>query len=169
MHKPKLAVVCLALMLCSRIGLTAPGIAVLDFELNDITSLPNTIQERQRTASFRPLLEAALSQAGDYRIVTVDTAEQADANPGFGYLFRFGDLAADLGAQAGADWVVVGQHSKPSFLYSYLMVHLVNVKNRAQVANFDIELKGNHHKVSQHAARAMADKIHRFLQANPLP
>ncbi len=37
----------------------ATRIAVLDFELNDITSLPNTPAERQRTASMAPLLTKA--------------------------------------------------------------------------------------------------------------
>lgn len=32
-------------------------IAVLDFELNDITSLPNTQEERVRTASIKPMVE----------------------------------------------------------------------------------------------------------------
>jgi len=40
----------------------AARIAVLDFELNDITSLPNTPAERQRTASMAPLLTKALAK-----------------------------------------------------------------------------------------------------------
>jgi len=41
----------------------APRIAVLDFELNDITSLPNTSTEISRTSSMAPLLMAALSRS----------------------------------------------------------------------------------------------------------
>ncbi|WP_415880127.1 DUF2380 domain-containing protein [Methylomonas sp. TEB] len=137
----------------------APRIAVLDFELNDITSLPNTSTEISRTSSMAPLLMVALSRSGAYQIVAVDAESQKTANSGFGYLFRFHDLAADLGQQRGADWVLVGQHSKPSFLFSYLWVYLIEVNKRAAVARYDIELKGSHQKVTQHAIDTLAGKI----------
>ncbi|MGB5734616.1 MAG: DUF2380 domain-containing protein, partial [Thiohalocapsa sp.] len=47
-------------------------LAVLDFELNDLTLLPNTDAERERTASLRPMLEQALREAGDVQVVEID-------------------------------------------------------------------------------------------------
>jgi hypothetical protein len=138
-------------------------IAVLNFELNDITSLPNTLAEQQRTASVQPLLEQAISQLAGYEIVHIPQQAQQAANAGFGYLFRFDDIAAGLAKPYGADWLVVGQHSKPSFLFSYLMIHLINVHNPAQVIHFDIELKGNHQKVTDRAVKALSRKIDVFL------
>ncbi|MBE9526916.1 MAG: DUF2380 domain-containing protein, partial [Proteobacteria bacterium] len=44
-------------------------IAILSFELNDITSLPNTMAERERTASITPLLVQSIKQRGDYEII----------------------------------------------------------------------------------------------------
>jgi hypothetical protein len=145
-------------------GQGAERIAVLNFELNDITSLPNTPQEQRRTASFRPLLEQALSQAGDYDIISIDAADQAAANSGFGYLFRFPELAAKLGRQFGADWVIVGQHSKPSFLFSYLLANLIDVKTQSLAASYAIELKGNNEKVAWRGMRALARKIHASIE-----
>jgi hypothetical protein len=168
MHLLKYAALLLALLLYGQTGAAVPRIAVLDFELNDITSLPNTAQEQQRTSSFRFLLETQLGQYGQYQLVSISSTEQARANAGFGYLFRFDDIAARLAGTVGADWVVVAQHSKPSFLFSYLMVHLVDVKNPARTARFDIELKGNHQKVSERGVKALAEKIHSYLQANGL-
>jgi hypothetical protein len=78
-------------------------------------------------------------------------------------LFHFNDLAAQLGQQAGADWIIVGQHSKPSFLFSYLMVHLIPVQPNYKSSNYEIELKGNHEKVSQHAVNALRKKIAKGL------
>jgi hypothetical protein len=75
----------------------APRIAILNFELNDITSLPNTAQEQLRTASIQPLLEQALSQSGEYEIIRIKPEAQLAANSSFGYLFRFNDLAAAAG------------------------------------------------------------------------
>ncbi|MGR8930719.1 MAG: DUF2380 domain-containing protein [Gammaproteobacteria bacterium] len=134
-------------------------IAILDFELYDITSMPYTAQEKQRTASIRPMLEQALAQSGTYQIVDIPAERQAKVNAGFGYLFRFHDLAATLGEQHHADWVLVGRHSKPSFLFSYLMGNLIEVRSHARRANFAIELKGSHPSVLQHGIKALARDI----------
>ncbi len=139
-------------------------IAILSFELNDITSLPNTPQEVLRTASIGPLLEQAINTMGDYGIIHIKLDDQQAANSSFGYLFHFSDIAAQLGEQHGADWIVVSQHSKPSFLFSYLIAHVINVKTQRLVASYDIELKGNHEKVTQRAVKALANKIHTFLE-----
>jgi Protein of unknown function (DUF2380) len=134
-------------------------IAILDFELNDITSLPNTQAERVRTASIKPLLEQAISRKGDYDIVQVSLDEQKDANAGVGYLFRFHDIAAQLGKKFGADWIIVGQHSKPSFLYSYLMAQVIHIGTESLAAEFDIELKGNHTKVTERGVMRLVKEI----------
>ena len=148
------------LVLASNMAQAASRIAILDFELNDITSLPNTSQEQRRTAAIRPLLEQAITRLGDVEIVHIDAADLAAANSSVGYLFRFNDLAAKLGEHFGTDWVIVGQHSKPSFLFSYLLAHLIDVKNRKLAADFAIELKGNHEKVTRRGVRSLAKKIH---------
>ena len=134
-------------------------IAVLDFELNDITSLPNTPDELARTASIKPLLERAISESGGYEIVHFDLKEQQSANAGFGYLFRFSDEAAKLGKKIGADCVIVGQHSKPSFLESSLIVDVVKVNSGRQIAEIVVDLKGNHVKVTERATKELAKKI----------
>lgn len=147
------------ILLSSNTGYAAQRIATLDFELNDITSLPNTPTELKRTASMAPLLVKALSQAGGYEIVPIDASAQKSANAGFGYLFRFHDVAAQLGQKFGAEWIVVGQHSKPSFLYSYLIVQVINVGTQSLVAEIDIELKGNHTKVTERALQRLSRDI----------
>jgi hypothetical protein len=153
----------LGLLLFNTTAFAQPRIAVLAFELNDITSLPNTPQEQARTAAMQPLLEQALKKAGGYDIVHIPVPSQAQSNGSFGYLFRFHEVAAQLGRQYGADWVVVGQHSKPSFLYSYLLVHLINVKHQHLSANFAIEQKGSHISVTEHGMAALADKLSKVL------
>jgi Protein of unknown function (DUF2380) len=136
-----------------------PRIAILNFELNDITSLPNTPEELTRTDSMKPLLEQAISKLGDYEIIQVSTNDQNAATAGLGYLFSYNDIAAKLGQQSGADWVVVGRHSKGSFLYSYLMANFINVKTQKLAGNYAIELKGTHQKVTQRGINSLAKKI----------
>jgi hypothetical protein len=156
-------ILCIMLLSCNT-GKAAPRIAILNFELNDITSLPNTPEEQLRTASIRPLLEQAISESGGYEIIHINSEAQEKANSSFGYLFRFNDLAAKLGEQFGADWIVVSQHSKPSFLFSYLIAHLINVKTQALAASYAIELKGNHEKVTKRGVKSLAGKIHECIK-----
>jgi len=151
--------VVLLIVLSGNAAYAAQRIAVLNFELNDITTLPNTPAEQQRTASFAPLLREALSRAGRYEMVHIGLNEQKNANAGFGYLFRFHDVAAQLGEKLDADWVIVGQHSKPSFLYSHLMAHVIDVRTRSLAGDYDIELKGNHEKVTERAVTKLANEI----------
>lgn len=152
-----------ALLTLSHHAVARQRVAVLDFELNDSTLLPNTVEEQRRTESLRPLLEQALLQKGDYEIIVVNAEAQATANAGFGYLFSYHDLAAKLAEQFGADWVIVGQHNKPSFLYSHLIADLVYVNTKKWVSRFDIELKGTHETVTRHGVSALADKITKRL------
>lgn len=156
------------LILLSGSGHAAQRIAILNFELNDITSLPNTPAELQRTASMAPLLIQALNQAGDYEVITIDADTQISANVGFGYLFRFNDVAAQLGERLGADWIVVSQHSKPCFLESYLITHLIRVKNQTFTARYDIALKGSHDKVTLRGIKRLADNIHETIKNQAL-
>ncbi|MEE9397363.1 MAG: DUF2380 domain-containing protein [Methylococcales bacterium] len=146
------------LIFCGSVN-ADPRIAILDFELIDITSLPNTPKELIRTASIKPLLEQALHQEGDYDVVQIDPNTQKVANSGQSYLFRFHDIAAKLGDPLDADWIIVGQHSKPSHLISYLMVNLVNVKTGNLEARYAIELKGTHAKVTKRGVIRLAMEI----------
>lgn len=149
----------IAAQFCSGSVYAGIKIAILDFELNDITSLPNTPAEQLRTASIKPLLEQAIRNSGDYDIIQIPLDEQKSANFGFGYLFRFHDVAAQLGKKFGADWIIVGQHSKPSFLFSYLIAKIINVEKQRISQEFDIELKGNHVKVTERGVIRLAEKI----------
>lgn len=158
-HHARLTVLALLLPMFYTTANAAPRIAILDFELNDITSLPNTQQEQIRTASVRPLLEQAIPHTENYEIIRIDLDRQKHANAGFGYLFRYPDVAAKLGKTFGADWIVVGQHSKPSFLFSYLIAKLVNVTTGKLAARFAIELKGTHHKVTERGVTTLAEEM----------
>lgn len=154
------------ILLVSNTTGAAERMAILDFELSDITSLPNTPEEKQRTASIRPLLEQAMRTIGGYEIISIDAKTQTYANSSVGYLFQYDDLAAKLGAQAGVDWIIVGRHSKPSFLYSHLMLHLIQVKTQTILASLDVELKGNHQEVTKRGVNKLAEKIHSAIQRN---
>lgn len=75
----------------------APRIAVLNFELRDITTLPNTPDELTRTATMKPLFEQVISNLGGYEIVQININEQNADIAGAGYLFNFDEKVRPCG------------------------------------------------------------------------
>ncbi len=133
-------------------------IAVLEFELNDLTLEPGNSAELERTASIKPMLERALT-AANHPTVAVDAAAQGDADKGVGYLFDHVDAAAALGRAAGADWVIVGRVHKASFLFVYFKVHVVNVATAEQVADLVVEVKGPQKALTVRGVESLAKQI----------
>jgi len=134
-------------------------IAVLDFELNDLTLLPRTPEELARTANVAPLLQEALVKKGGYESVDIGPAAQAQANVSFGYLFDHPEVAAEFGKRLGADWIAVGRVHKPSFLFAYLKVRLVNTTTTRVVGDYVVEVKGYLRKLTERGAASLADQI----------
>ena len=146
----------------------ATSIAILDFELNDLTLAPRTPAEINRTASLKPLLEKELKSAG-YRIISIDLTTQHKANSGFGYLFDHDDIAAELGRTAGADYVLVGRLHKPSFLFAYIMAHLIRAKDGQLIGNYISETKGGDEKLTLKGIESIASKIDKDLENRYTP
>ncbi len=144
------------------------SIAILDFELNDMTLKPKTSAEISRTASIRPLLEKELKGAG-YRIVPIDMAEQDKANSGFGYLFDHDDVAAKLGKTVAVEYILVGRLHKPSFLFAYIMGHLIRVKDGRLIGNYISETKGGDIKLTLKGVESLASKIDKDLDKRYSP
>ncbi len=137
-------------------------IAILDFELKDLTLAPRIPAEIKRTASIKPLLEAELKKA-DYVIINIDLKSQKLADSGVGYLFDHHDVAANLGKQFDADYVLVGRLHKPSFLFAYLMGHLIRVNNAKLIGDYITETKGSNRRLTIKAVESLTVKIDETL------
>ena len=137
-------------------------IAILEFELKDLTMVPRTPAEIKRTASIKPLLEGELKKA-NYVIISIDPKSQKFANSGVGYLFDHHDVAAKLGRQFSADYVLVGRLHKPSFLFAYLMGHLIRVSDAKLIGDFISEAKGPNQKLTIKAVESLTVKIDKTL------
>ena len=137
-------------------------IAILEFELKDLTLDPRIPAEIKRTASIKPLLEGELKKA-DYVIINIDPKSQKLANSGVGYLFDHHDVAAKLGKQFGADYVLVGRLHKPSFLFAYLMGHLIRVSDAKLIGDYISEAKGPNRKLTIKAVESLTVKIDKTL------
>ena len=154
------------LLLCffSSSVVAQPRIAVLDFELRDLTLKPGVPQELERTASVKPLLEEELQKSG-YEIIAIPLAAQTQATAGFGYLFDHHDIAAQLAKHYGADYVIVGRLHKPSFLFVYLMAHLIDVKQQRLMADYLSEVKGAEKKLTLKGVESLVVKINETFSA----
>jgi hypothetical protein len=162
----RVILLCVGLLLVGRAAGAAPtAIAVLGFELNDLTGLPSPPEELQRTASIQPLLQEALAQRDGYRVIQIDAHTVKGANAGFGYLFDHPDAAAKLGSAFGADWVIVGRVHKPSFLFAYIMAHLVNTHSGALVREYVVEVKGRSAQVTPKGVARLAEQIERTIRS----
>lgn len=139
-------------------------IAVLDFELKDLTLAPGKPEEIQRTASIKPLLESQLKQAG-YEIVTIDSDVQQRADSGQGYLFDHLETAAGLADDVDADYVIVGRLHKPSFLFAYLMARLVKVQTGQLIGDYISEVKGPQMKLTVKGVESLTVKIDSALSS----
>ncbi len=133
-------------------------IAILDFELSDVTLAPNIPAEIDRTTSVKGMLEGELQRAG-YKIIVINKDAQLEANGGFGYLFNHNDVAATLGKSVGADYVLVGRLHKPSYLFAYLMGHLIKTDTGGLIENYVVETKGGDKKLTLKAVETLASKI----------
>lgn len=155
-----------ALLLCLGFANVSanPRIAVLDFELKDMTLAPGIPAEVTRTASIKPLMENELKKSG-YDIVSIPKDAQQQANAGVGYLFDHPDVAAQLGKKFAADYVIVGRLHKPSFLFFYLMAHLVDVKTESLAGEYLYEVKGGEKKIVAQGVEDITEKITKTLGA----
>jgi len=156
------------LFIINNNALAETRIAILEFELKDLTLAPRIPYEIKRTSSIKPLLEAELKSAG-YIIVNIDQESQKKSNAGEGYLFDHNDVAAKLGKEFNADYVLVGRLHKPSFLFAYLMGHLVRVGDSKLVGNYISEAKGPNKKLTIKTVESIAVKIDKTLNNTYIP
>ena len=154
----------LALLLFSPLVASATGIAVLEFELNDLTLNPNLVEETERTATLRPLLVKQLSDDHHITVIENPASAKIEAEKGQGYLFDRPPLAAKIGREAGVAWIVSGRLHKASFLFVYLKAQLINTQTDQVAADFVVEIKGPQKKLTKKGIESLAQQIATALE-----
>lgn len=139
-------------------------IAILDFEVHDLTMNPAVEQEKERAATLRPLMQKALRETHQYEVVEIDPEIQQAADKGVGYIYDRPALAAELGAQVGADWIIVGRVHKATFLFVYFKALIVNVESGKLVSEQLIEVKGPQRKFTDKGVEALSNLIDSDIQ-----
>lgn len=154
----------LGLLLISPLVASAASIAVLEFELNDLTLNPNVVEETRRTATLRPLLVEQLTNHYNIRIIENPASARIEAEKGQGYLFDRPALAAKIGREAGVSWIVSGRLHKASFLFVYLKAQLINTQSDQVAADFVVEIKGPQEKLTKKGIESLAQQIATALE-----
>jgi len=147
------------LMFLNPRGVSAADIAVLEFELNDLTLNPDMAAETQRTANLRPLLVKRLTEYHQVAVIENPARALIEAEKGHGYLFDRPELAAEIGREGGAAWIVSGRLHKASFLFVYLKAQLINTRTGRVAADFVVEIKGQQEKLTHKGIETLARQI----------
>lgn len=154
----------LTLLLFSPLATSATGIAVLDFELNDLTLNPNVVEETERTATLRPLLVEQLTDHHNITVIANPASARIEADKGQGYLFDRPALVAKIGREIGVDWIVSGRLHKASYLFVYLKAQLIKAQSGQIAADFVVEIKGPQKKLTQKGIESLAQQINAALE-----
>jgi hypothetical protein len=102
-------------------------IMVVNFELRDVSPLPNTTQEVERTEHIDTVIRNTLESAGYTLMQPCEELVKA-SQQGLGYLFDRPEVAGRIGRECGADYVLMGQTWKPSFLFVFPQVQVVDTR-----------------------------------------
>ena len=162
----KLAVLLCACCFSGLLGAAgAKKIMVVDFELRDVSPIPNVVQELERTQLVDSVIRHALAATG-YQIIPACDALKKASEQGVGYLYDRPEVAGKLGGECGADYVLMGQTWKPSFLFVFPQVQLVDARpnlTRAQlvVVSRVVQLEAStlDKNVTENAGKKLATQI----------
>jgi hypothetical protein len=125
-------------------------VAVLDMELLNLTMALKDPQknaeiaenDQRNVALTESLGREGFAKREQYQLVKISDAAHAEADESVGFLFDRPEAAASLGEQFDADYIVVGRYHKPTYLFSYIMLRVVDVDSGELVEEFKTEVKG---------------------------
>ena len=147
MRNISLGYLSLSLLLAVNPTLADSNIAVLNFELLDLTlklsdpkkAAENDAQEQKKVEA---LLRDGITNIAGYTLIAISIEARNEADKGVGYLFDCTSCSAELGRNHDADYVLIGRLHKPSYLFSYIIVRVIDTQNNELIADFRSEVKG---------------------------
>jgi hypothetical protein len=162
----------IALLFCAIPGVASaqaarPSFAVTPVVLNNLSALPDT---REDSAAIRLLTaetRARLASCGFPVVADPETAPDS-AGSGASYLFEHSDVAAQLGKEWHADWVLVSRLNRIGPWVAEWEVQVVSTNARRAVDRRVVELKGlsrDSSLTSRLANRGAAWLVDQSLQA----
>lgn len=141
---------------------TAAKVVVMAFELNDMTNLANAPEELQRIALLSEQFAASLKRLG---VNVVPAGQQVRAeiekhSPS--YLYDNVSTALALNRETGADYLVIGVALKPTYLFVYPRLIIVDVKTQSVVMSKAAQLESSWS--DENTTIRTADKLAQVVQ-----
>ena len=136
-------------------------VMVLDFPLNDLTDLPNPPEELARIAYFNVAFKQKLVEDGVEIVPVNDKITAISATQSATYLFDHTDIAASLAEGSGADYILIGVAMKPTYLFVYPRLLLVDVKTKRKAFTSYVQMEGSwlEKNTTANSAKSLAKKV----------
>ena len=136
-------------------------VMVLDFSLNDLTDLPNPPEELARIAYFNAAFKQKLVDDGVEIVPVNDKIKAILATQSATYLFDHTDIAAGLAEGSGADYILIGVAMKPTYLFVYPRLLLVDVKTKRKAFTSYVQMEGSwlEQNTTSSSAKSLAKKV----------
>lgn len=138
-----------ALFLLGLVGLAMPVAATeakvmaLDFQLNDLTDLPNAPEELARISHLSETFKQKLSANG-VSLVAVNKKLLAELKANSAtYFYDHVKVAATMAEGSGADYLLITVALKPTYLFVYPRVLMVDIKTQEVVLSKVTQLESS--------------------------
>lgn len=141
--------------------------AVTDFELLNLTlklSDPKKVaaidaEDQERIRMMDKLIREGIANTDGFTMTHISEADRSKADESVGYLFDCAKCSADLGRTYDADYILIGRLHKPTYLFSYIIVRIFDVKANRLIKEYRTEAKGKPSKSVPGAIDNMLIKI----------
>jgi hypothetical protein len=120
-----------------------PKVVVLGFSLNDLTDLPNAPEELKRIELLSQSFKEKLGSMGVEVLPMSEKAAAEAAKQSPTYFYDHTDKAVELNKDTGADYVVIAVALKPTYLFVYPRLLMVEVKTGTVVMSKAAQLESS--------------------------
>ncbi|MDI1309268.1 MAG: DUF2380 domain-containing protein [Methylotenera sp.] len=136
-------------------------IMVLDFQLQDLTDLPNAPEEIARVAYLSTIFKQKLSDNGVEIVPVNDKIKDEISKNSATYLFDHTDVAVEMAKDSGADYIIIGVAMKPTYLFVYPRLLLVDIKTKQKAFTTYVQLEGSwtEKNTTAHSGAMLAKKV----------
>ena len=145
-------------------------VAVLTIALNNLANQPPNPDLPNRLRVLGDALRQRLATGCGYQVVPVDSAAEAAAELGAGYLYAHPDVAVHLVGPSEADWVIIPRLNRASPWVTDLQAQVVRVRDTLVISNRIVELKGIEltpelaAKLAERGGAWMADQVSQAIE-----
>lgn len=151
-----------------------PKIMVLDYQLNDLTDLPNAPEELARIALLSSVYKQQLIENGAELVPVSEAIQHTMDSESPTYLFDNVTMAAKMAEGSGADYLLIGVALKPTYLFVYPRILMVDVKTGEVVMARAAQLESSwsDENTTRRTAKKLADMVSEkwnILRANTIP